>query len=432
MVTWEEEVLPSKQDAWMSGTAKRATRDSYVNTDNDSVIVLAGADTPEKFLSTQYDIIWIWEARELSKDSVQVLTSRNRNGVIPFQQMVFDTNPAGRNHHLNKRFPAGYRTLPADHPARRIRPFEDDHQQVRLLSRHVDNPGFFDAYGQPLPRWGPYGRKLDRLVGARRRNLRDGDWASEEGMVLEGWDESIHLIDPQLVPEIQWTFASFDKGTRQPGCLGVWGVDADGVMYELAEVYRVGMGIDWWADVVVELDNEFHFRSAVSDHHPEWIEKFNDKLSEKGRPRLFQNANKDREVGIQVLQDAITTRGGPPMLYFVRGNLRYGRCPIRDQEEMPACTVEEIPDIVWAKTDDGKPKKEELDPACADFDHGFDQTRYAAMFRWRKDLTPKKDVPSYPEGTLGHLFGHDEILGPKNRLILPDDGPGIRSGGRWL
>jgi len=418
MVTWEEEVLWN-DNPWMSGKASRATRDSYVHT-NGSEIVLAGADTPEKFLSTQFDFIWCWEARELSRDSIQVLVSRNRNGFAPFQQMIFDTNPAGASHHLNKRFPPGYRVLPSAHPARQIRPYSDHDQQVRLLSRHQDNPGFYSPNGKLTPRGAGYMRKLDRLVGARRRNLRNGEWASEEGMVWENWDESIHLIDENKVPPIEWTFASFDKGTRQPGCLGVWGVDADGIMYELAEVYRVGMDIDWWAQVVVELDNEFHFAAGVSDHHPEWVKKFNDYLNNKKRPRLFQNANKDWATSVQLVQQLLSPKNGGPHLFFVRGNIRYGRCPVRDESQLPACTIEEIPEVVWAKNQDGKAIKEDIDPTSHNWNHGFDQVRYAAMFRWRRDLSPKKDVQEYTEGTLGHLFDHDDILGPKRRFNLSE------------
>ena len=417
MVTWEDEVL-TPGSPWLNGTASRATRDSYIH-QNGTEVVLAGADTPEKFLSTQYDFIICWEARELSFDTIQVLASRNRNGFAPFQQMVFDTNPAGASHHLNKRFPPGYRVLPENHPARRIRPFADNDQQVRLLSIHKDNPGFFDADGEISPRGAAYMRKLDRLVGARKRNLRDGDWASEEGVVWENWDESIHMVDAdnpdKPLPKMLWTFASFDKGTRQPGCMGVWGVDAEGAMYELAEVYRVGMDIDWWAQVAVELDNEFHFKAAVSDHHPEWVQKFNDYMNAKGRSRIWQNAQKDWITSVQLVEQLLSPKDGGPYIFFVRGNLRYGRCPLRDEHELPACTVEEIPEIVWAKGVDGKALREEIDPVCHNWNHGFDMTRYAAMFRWKRDLAEPEPSRAFAEGTLGHLFGHDELLGPQSR-----------------
>lgn len=411
LVTWETEVIWPGHPC-MHGKAQREHRDLY-RWPNGAETVLAGADTPEKFLSAQYDIIWLWEAREMTPDTVQVLSSRNRNGVLPWQQMVFDTNPGPRTHHLNKRFPLGFHILPDDHPSRIIRPGAEEDQQVRLLSRHEDNPAFYDSDGNITPRGMAYQRKLDRLVGARRRNLRDGVWASEEGVIWEEYDEDIHLIEPRKVPPLVWYFFSFDKGIRHPGCLQVWGVDGDDRMYRVVEVYRVGMEIDWWADVVVELDNEFRPQAAVSDHHPEWITKFNDVLNEHGRHRIFKNANKDRDVGIQTVQKGLSLRNDGPRIFLVRGALRYGRCPIRDEALKPACTEEEILDYVWAKHDDGQISREVPDPLCAD--HGCDALRYAAMFRWKKDLAPRKRQQGYPEGTLGHLFGHDRILGPEKR-----------------
>jgi len=411
LVTWESEVIwPGHQ--CLHGRAQRENRELY-RWPNGSEIILAGMDTPEKIFSSQYDIIWVWEAREVSADAFQTLLRANRNGVLPWQQIVADTNPGPRTHHLNRRFPHGHRELPADHPGRQIRPGDSQNQQVRLISRHVDNPAFYNEDGSLTERGSAYMRKLERLTGARRRNLLEGVWASEEGVVWEEYDEEVHRIDPSDVPPLNWYFFSFDKGVRHPGCLQVWGVDGDDRMYRVAEVYKVGMDLDWWANVVVELQTEFRCKAAVSDHHPEWISRFNDVLNDHGERRLFRNANKDIETGLQMVQKGLSLRENGPRIFLVRGALRYGRCPLRAEELKPVCTEDEILDYVWAKSEDGQIKREIPDPLCSD--HGCDAMRYAAMFRWRKDLSTRADRQRFPEGTLGHLFGHDEILGPERR-----------------
>ena len=410
LVTWESEVIWPTHPC-LHGRAKREHRELY-RWPNGSEVILAGMDTPEKIFSSQYDIIWVWEAREVSADAFQTLLRANRNGVLPWQQIIADTNPGPRTHHLNKRFPPGHRTLPEDHLSRQIRPGESEDQQVRLLSKHEDNPAFFDD-GDWTARGMAYMRKLDRLTGARRRNLQEGVWASEEGVVWEDYDEEVHLVEPDQLPPLNWYFFSFDKGVRHPGCLQVWGVDGDDCMYRVAEVYRVGMDLDWWAQVVTELQTEFRCKAGVSDHHPEWIRKFNDILNDHGERRLFRNANKDLAAGLATVQQGFSTREGGARIFLVRGALRYGRCPLREEQLKPACTEDEILDYVWAKTDDGRVAREIPDPLCSD--HGCDALRYAAMFRWRKDMSTREDRKQYAEGTLGHLFGHDEILGPERR-----------------
>lgn len=423
LVTWEEEVLWG-DDPWLSNSgATRMHRDSYRLPDSHGAaeIILGGMDTPEKFFSAQFDTIWLWEAREFSYDSVQTLLRSNRNGKIPFQQMVLDTNPAGANHHLNKFFPRGYRPLPEDHASRRIRPWDDNDQIVRLLSRREDNPAFYNPDGGPTARGADYQRKLDKLTGARRRNLRDGDWASEEGCIWETYDEAVHLIDPDKVPPLRWFFASFDKGTRHAGCLQIWGVDGDDAIYRVAEVYRKGMDIDWWAGVVSELDDEFQIKAGVSDHHPEWLSKFNDILSDKGRPRLFRNASKDILTGLQLVNWGFSTRDGGPRIFLVRGAQRYGRCSLCDQELAPACLEEEIGDYIWERQlgTARDRNREKIDPSCDGKDNACDTLRYAAMFKWNKNLESREAKSQWGDETLGELFGHDILLPGRARRRGP-------------
>ena len=94
----------------------------------------------------------------LSEDDWESLTTRLRNGAMPYQQLLADTNPDAPTHWLKRRCDAG-RTL-------------------LLESRHEDNPSVTADY---LAR-------LDRLTGARLWRLRHGRWVSAEGVVYEGWD----------------------------------------------------------------------------------------------------------------------------------------------------------------------------------------------------------------------------------------------------
>ena len=154
LVTWEDKVLPPGSSIKMG--AARRTRSVY-SFPNGSEIVIAGLDNPERIMSSEYDLIICFEATEISEDDVELLDTRLRNGVMPYQQLILDCNPAGPNHHLKRRADRGW--------------FE------RLPSRHEDNPVLWNGSD-----WTEAGRlylsRLDALTGHRRSRLLEGHWAA--------------------------------------------------------------------------------------------------------------------------------------------------------------------------------------------------------------------------------------------------------------
>src|SRR5262249_27220491 len=102
------------------------------------------------------------------------VTTRLRNGVMPYQQLIADTNPDRPTHWLKQRCDAG-RTL-------------------LLESRHEDNPVLWDMKAKAWTRIGTdYLAKLGALTGPRKLRLRDGRWVQAEGVVYEGWDPASYL-----------------------------------------------------------------------------------------------------------------------------------------------------------------------------------------------------------------------------------------------
>ena len=181
LVTFESCVVPAN-DPLLAGTQRRM-RQSYRYA-NGSEIVVGGMDKPSKVMSTEYDLIYIQEAIELFEDDWESLTTRLRHGVMPFQQILGDTNPDAPTHWLRRRADAG--------------------RCVMLEIRHEDNPVMWD---EARGGWTDVGRayiaKLDALTGARLDRLRYGRWVAAEGVVYDEWDRRKHLIstapDPRLV-----------------------------------------------------------------------------------------------------------------------------------------------------------------------------------------------------------------------------------------
>jgi phage terminase large subunit len=415
--TWEDHVLGWGHPA-ISGTASREHRHSYVwpyrvrvapdgtHYRGRSRIVLVGMDHPERVMSTEFDLICVFEATELTLKSWELLLTRVRNKHAPYQQIIADCNPADEFHWLNKRASDTHEGRP---------------KMARLYSRHKDNPCFTSGDQD----------KLDRLTGARRRRLRDGEWVSEAGQIWEEYDAEVHLIsaeehftaggdlwlriagrpkDKDYVKIVR-TVAAADWGFRAPGVLQVWGIDREDRLYRLAEVYRQGKQLDWWAERCVELDKSYHFLIGVGDpENAEAIEKLNDRISQtRGRPmdRIFRPADNAVLAGIDTVRWGLRDEIGQARLFFVRDALRFGRDEELWAANQPVCTEQEIPSYVWWKTEDGKPIKEKPDPSKAD--HGCDATRYAAMYAWKKRLGQESAKPRYQPGTMGDIMRHAEV-----------------------
>jgi len=400
LVEWEQEVLWDGHPA-IHGTSSRNTRQNY-HYPNGSHVVVGGLDKPAKTFSTQYDVICVFEAREITADTWEWLARANRNFKMPWQMRVADTNPAGEFHWLNTHFPQGFRQVPDRHK---------QDKRIRLLSRHEDNPAYFD---HKRGSWTKNGESyvlgiLSKLTGARRANLYEGKWASEEGTIYEDWDPSIHVIDPEDMPEPKWYFGAYDKGLRHPGCLQVWGVNDDR-MYRVLEIYKTGETMDWWAEQVLEANEDYPLSALVCDpSEPEYIRVFNDRLgSARGRDgnRIARKAKNAIRTGIDMVRWGLSKADHGPRIYVCRGSqLLIDKA--RTDAKKPSCMEEEIPSYVWARSRDGSPVKERPDPTCSD--HALDCLRYAAMFMWNRDMSMEIHIPEYPEGSLGDLLGHSEV-----------------------
>jgi phage terminase large subunit len=400
LVTFEEEVLWDNHPA-INGTSNRNNRQHYTYP-NGSHIVVGGLDKPAKTFSTQYDVIAVFEAREITANTWEWLARANRNFKMPWQMRLADTNPAGEFHWLNSHFPQGYREVPDRHK-------ED--ARIRLLSRHTDNPTYYD---NKRDKWTRRGETyvlgiLSKLTGARRANLYEGKWASEEGIIYEAWDPAIHIVDYEDMPEPKWYFGSYDKGLRHPGCLQIWAVNDDR-MYRVLEIYQTNQTMDWWAEQVMEANDDFPLAALVCDpSEPEYIKVFNDRLgSVRGRDgsRIARKARNAIKTGVDMVRWGLSTADNGPRIHICRGSL-VGRDKTRIDAKKPSCLEEEIPSYVWAHSRDGAPIRERPDPTCSD--HAMDTLRYAAMFMWNRDMSMDILIPEYPEGSLGDLLDHSDV-----------------------
>lgn len=350
LVTYERDVLG--YDNPICAGVQRQSRQVY-HYPNGSEVVVGGMDRPGKILSSDYDLIYAAEAVQFTEGDWETFVMRNRSSVLPFQQVIGDTNPDRPDHWLKQRCDAGLTLL--------------------LNTFHQDNPAYWDAVAQD---WTARGRdyvlgKLARLSGVRKARYLDGKWVIAEGAVYDDWNEVAHLIDRFDIPRSWRRFRVVDFGYTNPFVCQWWAVDNDGRMYLYRELYRTQTLVEDHARRIIDLSAGETIETTVADHDAEDRAT----LARHGVPTI--PARKEISVGIQTVQARLRKAGdGKPRLFVFRDALVEADPRLAD-EKKPTSTAAEFPGYVWATGQNGKPNKEQ--PVDLD-NHGMDCVRYGAVY----------------------------------------------------
>lgn len=345
LVTLEDHVWAAGHES-LTG-ARRSHRSSYKYR-NGSEIVVAGLDDPERIKSTEYDIIFVNEATEISLNDWEMCVGRLRNGKMDLQQAIADCNPDTPTHWLNKRADAG--------------------TMRRLISRHADNPYFYDRDGTPTDMGQSYVLgKLARLSGVRGLRLRDGKWAAAEGVVYDNYDPAIHLIDRFDIPD-DWRRARvIDFGYTNPFSCQWYAIDGDGRAYQYREVYGTRRLVEDWAKIIHDVSGDETYEVTIADHDAE------DRATLERHGIKTIAAHKAVSPGVEAVQSRLRVEDdGKARLFIMRDGL-VERDTLLTEAGKPTCLAEEIPGYTYPPGVDGRPNKEA--PVKAD-DHACDGMRY--------------------------------------------------------
>lgn len=376
LVTWREHVIPEALNGgivkFYGGSPQESPQYKYRN---GSVIVVGGMDRATRIMSSEYDVSYVQEAIELTTDDWEAISTRLRNGRVPYQQLMADTNPAEPTHWLKARCDIGTTRM--------------------LESRHEDNPLLFDGDGNLTERGRDYIARLDRLTGVRYYRLRKGLWVAAEGVVYEGWDPAVHLIDWFRPPDSWTRWWSVDFGFTNPFCCGMYAEDPDGRLYLYREIYHTKKTVDQHAiDIMAQVSEpDPNWRPRAGVRHPAnegriWTEPKPRAIicdhDAEGREVLSREvgigtipAKKAKVEGIQFVQQRMRIAGdGRPRIYLMR-DTRVERDEDLADAKKPTCTVEEIPSYVWDQSPGKAPKETPVDQD----NHGMDQMRYLVAER---------------------------------------------------
>lgn len=349
LVTWEEDVVPRGHPI-LKG-AKRDQRHSYLFP-NRSEIVVGGCDDITKIMSSQWDFIGYNEAIEGRSDEWEALTTRMRNGAMPYSQMIADTNPDAPTHWLWKR--------------------QQDGLMKRVQSTIQDNPRFWNEQKNCLtPSGEKYIEKLKRLTGARYDRFYLGKWSTPEGARWPQMDPNVHLFDahilwPHGVPGHYTKFLGIDHGIANPYCC-LWNcVDFDGNVYTYKEDYQIGYTADLQAQRIIELSpsNDKYYAEYLDPSMwnqdarargkaPSEIsaaDLYYDEFRDDARfGPLLPGYNRNQAIGYSTLDSLLNRDNGHPDWFIERG-----------------CTnlYAELVGAVFGKSERTGVWNEDLDPKC--------------------------------------------------------------------
>lgn len=365
LVTWRRfvanEALLTGDITYYGGSTQEPSAYRYRN---GSVIAIGGLDKVTKIMSSEYDVIYVQEATELTEGDWEALTTRLRNWQVSFQQLMGDCNPAQPTHWLKKRCDTGRTTM--------------------LEVWHEDNPVLFAPDGKLTERGADYLGKLDRLSGVRYLRLRMGRWAAVEGVIYEDFEQEIHVIDAIPVSNeptdwagvpISWRrYWAVDFGFVNPFVLQCWAEDGDGRLYLYREIYHTHRTVDVHAKEILGIVapggkwREPKPSAVVCDHDAEGRA-----VLERDLGLSTQPAHKSVLEGIEACQIRFRDPGdGRRRIYFLR-NAIVRKDPELVDSGQPCCTIEEIPGYVWATNGKDAPVKAD--------DHGCDAMRYVVADR---------------------------------------------------
>jgi len=359
LVTYREKVLdPGEGVRFYGGSAVEPPQYRYPN---GSRLMLGGLDHPERIMSSEYDLIYIVEATEPTEGAWEMLTTRLRNGVMPYQQLIADCNPGSPTHWLKARAEAG--------------------KTVMLESRHEDNPALWDG-GAWAPAGVAYMAVLDALTGVLKERLRYGRWVAAEGLVYDGWDRAVHLVDRFPVPADWPRVLVIDFGYTNPFVCQWWARDPDGRLILYREHFRTQRLVEDHAVDIARLSGALDDAgrvdwtrpgaerptAVVCDHDAE------DRATLRKHLKLETTAaRKQVSPGIQAVASRLKVAGdGRPRLMVMRDSL-VAPDPALLEAKLPTCSEQEVDSYVW-NVADGRKRGEE--PVKL-HDHGMDCWRYA-------------------------------------------------------
>ena len=332
----------------------------------------------DRMQGTEYDIIFLDEATQLSEHQMKTITACLR-GVNRFPKRVYYTcNPGGQGHQYIKRIFIDKRYEDGEEPS--------DYTFIQSLV--TDNKVLMES--QP-----DYIRQLEALPPKLREAWLYGSWDVYEGQFFEEFTDRpdhyldrqwTHVIEPFEIPD-NWTiYRCFDWGYNHPFACEYFAMDTDGILYNILEFYGCtktpNEGLKWIPSKVFaemhKIETEHRWlkgKNIIGVADPAiWNAEYGESIAETAAKHqvYFSKGDNERLAGwMQMHYRLAFDENGYPMMYIFKN-----------------CkgTIRTLPLLMY---DEHKP--EDIDTEGED--HIADAIRYLCMSR---PIKPRMSTP--PDG----------------------------------
>lgn len=190
-----------------------------------------GDNAEQEYQGTEYHVVFIDEATQLSERAFQVIGGVVRSTDKEYPKRIYLTcNPGGVGHFWVKRLfiDKNYRVDPQN-PERNENP-----ANYTFIKATVDDNKFL-LEASPM-----YLQQLANLPEDMRLAHRYGDWDALGGSYFKEFSDDLHTIAPFKIPD-HWTrYRSFDYGLDMFACFW-WAVDEDGRSWCYREYEHSGL-----------------------------------------------------------------------------------------------------------------------------------------------------------------------------------------------
>lgn len=360
---------------------------------------LFGLAKPGHLYSTEWDIAYVQEAREIGQGPWEEFTRGMRNdalyrynadgvevpdgqGVLahPWCPRILDTNPGLIDSWMLKREKRG--------------------ALLMLQAHREDNPAYWDIEnGRETPRGASFERQLEALTGTRRDRLRDAKWTSAEGAIWPEFSVERHIVDWKRDEEgwvtreelkrhdVREFYAGMDLGFSNAAVLLVGAYTGKRELIIVAEVHFSEKGVVWWEEWIRQIHEHYPITLCFCDHNrKDWVQAFNDVVGapREGPGAIFVNADKGVDRGLEIVRRRWGTPKHEATLFFERDCVLHEPDPVAMRRQIPWRTIDEIPDytrkasVTSDDADETKPRQEKPDKARC-HDDGCDALRYLAV-----------------------------------------------------
>lgn len=354
---------------------------------NGSVIKFGHYDSraaENEYQGTEYDIIFLEEATQLSERAFKYLQTCIRSGSGGYPKRMYLTcNPGGVGHHwvkrlfIDRRFKRDFANPEADeNPA--------DYTTIRATVE--DNPWMLK--NSPM-----YLKNLASLPPDLMRAHRYGDWNALSGAYFSNFHPSEHTFTRFKIPQKWNIYRSFDYGLD---CLAVcwFAVDEDGRCWCYREVEEPGLVVRDAARMIVGASPSYERVTATYAPPDMWNHQ---KDTGKTMAEVFmQNglsivkADNNRVQGHMLMKDMLSQK--PLTDPYVKSLYKEGEAPATLPGLMFFNDLEKvIEDISSIQADEKNPNDCAKDPH--DVTHTVDAVRYFCINRSMKAEKPIKKKP---------------------------------------